>query len=87
MTTPKKPPPGPSTGRIVASIDLHGYQKSEAIARLTEFLDQATRKYSNNNHGGGPCWVEVITGSGKHSSDGRKFCQLKRKNDVTSVNC
>jgi Smr domain len=54
----------------MASIDLHGYRKSDAISRLTEFLDQTTRKHHRH---GGPCWVEVVTGSGAHSLDGRKF--------------
>ncbi|KAG7364847.1 Smr domain containing protein [Nitzschia inconspicua] len=72
MRTRRKPPPSRNdcdgaSRRIVASIDLHGYRKSEAISRLTEFLDQTTRKY---NRKGGPCWVEVITGSGAHSIDG-----------------
>ncbi|KAG7346538.1 Smr domain containing protein [Nitzschia inconspicua] len=72
MRTRRKPPPSRNDGdgasrRIVASIDLHGYRKSEAISRLTEFLDQTTRKY---NRKGGPCWVEVTTGSGAHSIDG-----------------
>jgi DNA-nicking Smr family endonuclease len=81
MTTRRKPPPRRSARRVVASIDLHGYRKSEAISRLTEFLDQVTRKHNNNN-GGGPCWVEVVTGSGAHSPDGREF---DKKNDVNSV--
>ena len=48
----------------VATIDLHGYNKSEGISLLTSFLDQVTRR---NN---GDAWVTVVTGSGAHSANG-----------------
>jgi hypothetical protein len=47
------------------TIDLHGYQKGEAISRLTSFMEQMAGK-----HRMGDVWVLVITGSGAHSQQG-----------------
>ena len=61
--------------QAVATIDLHGYTKSEAIRRLTEFLDRVTsnnKSRRNESTNTSCCWVEVVTGSGSHSQHGRK---------------
>ena len=50
------------------TIDLHGYKKSEAISRLTTFLEQLAATPSPAK--GGDVWVLVITGSGAHSQHG-----------------
>jgi hypothetical protein len=50
--------------QVTATIDLHGYRKSEGISVLTSFLDQVTRRNK------GDVWVTVVTGTGAHSSDG-----------------
>ena len=49
------------------TLDLHGFNKAEAIRRTTDFLDRSTPSDSGN------AWVLIITGSGAHSTDGRKF--------------
>lgn len=62
-----------TTGQtLTATIDLHGYRKSEGIIALTSFLDlvvsrQRQQKQQQND---GDIWVLVITGSGAHSSEG-----------------
>jgi hypothetical protein len=62
------------TPYIVDAIDLHGYTKVEAIYRLTQFLDQVvTKRNRRRKDNSGGCWVEVVTGSGSHSQNGRKF--------------
>mmetsp|Transcript_641 Transcript_641/g.1194 ORF Transcript_641/g.1194 Transcript_641/m.1194 type:complete len:274 (-) Transcript_641:63-884(-) len=56
---------------VVATIDLHGYKKADAISRLTEFLEQVKRENSKKGGAGTcSCWVEVVTGSGSHSQHG-----------------
>lgn len=61
-----KNPPQP-----VAEIDLHGYTKSDAIQRLTAFLDQVSRHHSKKRPTSNTeCWVLVVTGSGAHSPYG-----------------
>jgi len=56
------------------TIDLHGYTKIQAIERTTFFLDQIRHKQRNRNYTkttvSGPLMVSIITGSGKHSTDG-----------------
>lgn len=57
----------------IAEIDLHGCTKSEAVQRLTIFLDEVSRRCENSSRQLSPsdsCWVLVITGSGAHSSHG-----------------
>ena len=49
------------------TLDLHGFTKSDAISRTTNFLDRSNRLLSSEN-----AWVLIITGSGAHSSQGRK---------------
>ena len=46
------------------SIDLHGYNKSDAIQVLTAFLEEVRTKSTSTS------MVLVITGSGKHSQQG-----------------
>lgn len=46
------------------SIDLHGYNKSDAIQVLTAFLEEVKTKSTSTS------MVLVITGSGKHSQQG-----------------
>lgn len=60
-----------SMGRIMrpqpqATIDLHGYTKSDALRRLTLFLDQISCAKPRATN----AWVLVITGSGAHSNNG-----------------
>lgn len=50
------------------TLDLHGFTKSEAICRTTDFLDHSSRSLRSEN-----AWVLIITGSGAHSSEGRKL--------------
>lgn len=56
------------------TIDLHGFTKIQAIERTTFFLDQIRHKHRNRNYTkttvSGPLTVTIITGSGKHSTDG-----------------
>jgi len=49
----------------MGTLDLHGFTKSEAISRATDFLDRSNRSLNSDN-----AWVLVITGSGAHSSQG-----------------
>jgi len=64
--------------RPIAEIDLHGCTKSEAIQRLTAFLDEVSRQskissqplHQRQSSTSNSCWVSVITGSGAHSSYG-----------------
>lgn len=56
--------------KVDATLDLHGYRKSEAIRTLTDFLDAASSRRIKN---GGDVWCLVITGTGAHSRDGRTF--------------
>jgi hypothetical protein len=62
----------PEQGSVTATIDLHGYRKSEGIIALTAFLDrvvsQATKQQGNTSIS--DIWVLVITGSGAHSPEG-----------------
>lgn len=50
----------------VATVDLHGDTKTQAIRRLTEFMDRLIRSRPKMAN----VWVLVITGSGAHSKDG-----------------
>ena len=50
--------------KIVASLDLHGYTKSQGIPLLTSFFERVTKTQTTD------VWVLVITGSGAHSSNG-----------------
>jgi len=54
-----------SARRPVATLDLHGYHRGEAIRRLTDYLDQQAQ-----NNRAEQVWVCVITGSGVHSTEG-----------------
>jgi len=49
----------------MGTLDLHGFTKSEAISRTTDFLDRSSRSLNSEN-----AWVLIITGSGAHSSQG-----------------
>jgi hypothetical protein len=49
-----------------ATIDLHGKTKSEALKRLTSFMDQVSSAKPKSTN----VWVLVITGSGAHSNNG-----------------
>jgi Smr domain len=53
---------------ITATLDLHGHSRSKAISTLTQFLDQVTT--DNRGSGESAIWVQVITGSGIHSTEG-----------------
>lgn len=56
---------------VTATIDLHGYRKSQAIIALTSFLDQVVSRQRKQRDGAmKDVWVLVITGSGAHSPDG-----------------
>mmetsp|Transcript_27762 Transcript_27762/g.64303 ORF Transcript_27762/g.64303 Transcript_27762/m.64303 type:complete len:304 (+) Transcript_27762:481-1392(+) len=55
----KPPPPSP----IVATLDLHGYRKVEAMQRVTRFLEESKNKKKKKKN----CWVAIITGRGAHS--------------------
>ena len=69
QTTGKSPAEPSSNEGLTGTIDLHGYQRSEGIKRLTSFLEQVVsrqRKLGNYSD----IWVLVITGSGAHSPDG-----------------
>eukprot|EP00980_Cylindrotheca_fusiformis_P019933 scaffold7017_cov134-Cylindrotheca_fusiformis.AAC.28 len=50
-----------------ATIDLHGLSKSDALRRLTLFMEQIS---CQNPRSASNVWVLVITGSGAHSSSG-----------------
>ena len=50
--------------KIVESLDLHGYTKSQGIPLLTSFFERVTKTQTTD------VWVLVITGSGAHSSNG-----------------
>ncbi len=50
------------------TLDLHGFNKAEAIRRTTDFLDQSNISSTSEN-----AWVLIITGSGAHGSEGREF--------------
>ena len=52
------------------TLDLHGYTLSDGIRATTFFLDRVSRDWENNEE---KLWVAIITGSGSHSSDGRKL--------------
>lgn len=51
---------------LCGTIDLHGFRKAEAVARLTAFLDQIGRKHNKRKE----VWVQVITGKGSHGQHG-----------------
>ena len=51
---------------VCDTIDLHGYRKADAIARLTSFIERLATQHETK----GDVWVCVITGSGAHSQDG-----------------
>jgi len=51
----------------VACLDLHGYRKEAAIRALTDFIERLSL---NRPTCDGSVWVNVITGSGQHSSQG-----------------
>ena len=50
-------------------LDLHGCTKSDALRLTTDFLERSQK----SNKTGEALFVLIITGSGAHSSDGRKF--------------
>ena len=54
------------------TIDLHGCKKSDAISRLTSFMEELTiqHKKKHKQRKSGEVWVLVITGSGAHSQHG-----------------
>ena len=52
----------------IDTLDLHGFNKAEATRRTTDFLDRSTTLSTS-----GKAWVLIITGSGAHSTDGRKL--------------
>mmetsp|Transcript_15929 Transcript_15929/g.36884 ORF Transcript_15929/g.36884 Transcript_15929/m.36884 type:complete len:291 (-) Transcript_15929:59-931(-) len=47
------------------TLDLHGRSKSEAISRITDFLERSSLLMNPEN-----AWVLIITGSGAHSMHG-----------------
>ena len=60
--------PGNDLPKPRDTLDLHGFNKNEAIRRTTDFLDQSNTLSTSEN-----AWVLLITGSGAHSQDGREF--------------
>lgn len=66
--------------QIVATLDLHGCRKDQAIRELTNFLEEMSK------HPGNECWVKIITGSGSHSQEGpvlrSKVSELLLKRDI-----
>lgn len=52
-----------ATGATLATLDLHGNTKDQAISKMTFFFSEVVRRY-----GGGQ--VLIITGSGSHSNNG-----------------
>jgi len=52
---------------IIDSIDLHGEHEENEKVVLTEFLSETVRKNKRIRNG---VWVTVITGLGKHSTNG-----------------
>lgn len=50
------------------TLDLHGSTKCESISRTTDFLDRSNTLMNPEN-----AWVLIVTGSGAHSNQGRKF--------------
>lgn len=52
---------------ITATLDLHGFTKSEGIAALTRFFEQVKTTNRNTLDSDGDIWVQIITGSGAHS--------------------
>ena len=79
--------------KIENQLDLHGFTKEKAIRRMTQFLEEEKKKkvkkekYGNAkintnskyNSRDGSKWVEIITGSGKHSQDGPVLREAVRK--------
>lgn len=57
--------------QAVASIDLHGKRKDQAIASVTQFLHDVVRNFPPNHCG--KLWVCIITGSGHHSPQGMLY--------------
>mmetsp|Transcript_66963 Transcript_66963/g.193519 ORF Transcript_66963/g.193519 Transcript_66963/m.193519 type:complete len:303 (-) Transcript_66963:60-968(-) len=55
---------------LTATIDLHGYRKSEGIKTLTSFLEGTVSKHRRRKNCTGDVWVLVVTGSGAHSPEG-----------------
>mmetsp|Transcript_36211 Transcript_36211/g.55614 ORF Transcript_36211/g.55614 Transcript_36211/m.55614 type:complete len:97 (-) Transcript_36211:481-771(-) len=53
--------------KIVATLDLHGFTREKALWKLSRFLQETTRLKKRSTS----LWVQLITGSGKHSQDGR----------------
>lgn len=52
----------------VEILDVHGKTKEKAILSMTMFLSDCIRKHQHLNNEG--VWVRIITGCGKHSSQG-----------------
>ena len=71
----KEPPNACRLPNDISKLDLHGYTKSEGICRTTEFLDRTSRQQSKNFRDD-KTWVLIVTGSGSHSSHGRKFIMI-----------
>jgi hypothetical protein len=55
----KRPPPRKSVEQIKTTLDLHGFSRSEAVARIEQFCRQSALR--------GILTITVITGRGIHS--------------------